>query len=140
MSFNKRYAKREIILSNLNSIDYISNITKADALIIDNWSDNFYKNFDFKYKKYNEIRNLIISENKFDSSHREMLAGENFNKLKKLSNVYINLKTNPNWVDIHLANSIIEGVIPDDISGKFELLVEYFIKKIDDYFLKDKDF
>ena len=130
MSFNKRFIKKDIILSNINNLKYISNLVKADALIIDNWSDKFYKNFDFEFKKYNEIRSLIISENKFDSNHREMLSDENFNKLKKLSNILINLKTNPDWIDIHLANSIIEDTIPDDISGKFELLVDYFIDKI----------
>lgn len=130
MSFNKRYITKDIILSNIDNLKYISNLVKADALIIDNWSDKFYKNFDFKYKKYNEIRNLIISENKFDSNQREMLSDENFNKLKKLSNVLINLKTNPDWIDIHLANSIIEDTIPDEISGKFNLLVDYFIQKI----------
>jgi hypothetical protein len=130
MSFNKRYIKKDIILSNIDNLKYISDLVKADALIIDNWSDKFYKNFDFEFKKYNEIRSLIISENKFDSNHREMLSDENFNKLKKLSNVLINLKTNPKWIDIHLANSIIEDTIPDDISGKFDLLVNYFIEKI----------
>jgi hypothetical protein len=130
MSFNKRYIKAELIISSLNNLDYISNLVKADALIIDDWSDKFYKNFDFEFKKYNKVREEIILENKFSSNHREMLSDDKFNKLKKLSNIYINLKTNPDWIDIHLANSIIEDTIPDDISGKFELLVDYFIEKI----------
>jgi hypothetical protein len=130
MGFNKRYIKKELILNNLNNLDYISNLINADALIIDDWSDDFYKNFNFNFKEYNKIRNKIINDNIISSNHREMLSTDGFSKLKSLSNIYVNLKTNPNWLDIHLANSILEESIPDDISGKFDLLVDYFINKI----------
>lgn len=130
MSFNKRKITKNIITSNLDNLKYISELTTSDGLIIDEWSDKFYKNFNFNFKKYNEIRELIISENNFKSNHRGMLSDDNFNKLKKLSNIFVNLKTNPDWVDIHLANSIIEETIPDDISGKLDLLINYFIEKI----------
>jgi hypothetical protein len=130
MGFNKRYIKKELILNNLNNLDYISNLVNADALMIDDWSDEFYKNFNFNFKEYNKIRNKIINDNIISSNHREMLSTDGFSKLKSLSNIYVNLKTNPNWLDIHLANSILEESIPDDISGKFDLLVDYFINKI----------
>jgi hypothetical protein len=130
MGFNKRYIKKELILNNLNNLDYISNLVNADALMIDDWSDKFYKNFNFNFKEYNKIRNKIINDNIISSNHREMLSTDGFSKLKSLSNIYVNLKTNPNWLDIHLANSILEESIPDDISGKFDLLVDYFINKI----------
>jgi hypothetical protein len=130
MGFNKRYIKKELILNNLNNLDYISNLVNADALMIDDWSDKFYKNFNFNFKEYNKIRNKIINDNIISSNHREMLSTDGFSKLKSLSNIYVNLKTNPNWLDIHLANSILEESIPDDISGRFDLLVDYFINKI----------
>jgi hypothetical protein len=126
MGFNKRYIKKELILNNLDNLDYISNLVNADALIIDDWSDKFYKNFNFNFKNYNKMRNEIKDNN----NYREMVSTDGFNKLKSLSNIYINLKTNPNWLDIHLVNSIIEESIPDDISGKFDILVHYYIDKI----------
>jgi hypothetical protein len=130
MGFNKRYIKKELILNNLDNLDYISNLVNADALIIDNWSDKFYKNFNFNFKNYNKIREKIIKDNIFNSNHREMISTDNFNKLKSLSNIFINLKKNPDWLDIHLANALLEESIPDDIIGKFDLLVNYFINKI----------
>jgi hypothetical protein len=130
MSFNKRYINSELILNNLNNLDYISNLVKADAIIIDSWSDEFYKKFDFDFKNYNKIRDKIIKDNSIYSNHREMLLSDDFINLKSLSNIYINLKVNPDWLDIHLANSILEESIPDDISGKFDLLVDFFIEKI----------
>ena len=45
-----------MILDNPNNISYISKLVNADALIIDSWSDKFFKNFNFKWKTYNQIR------------------------------------------------------------------------------------
>jgi hypothetical protein len=137
MGFNKRYIKKELILNNLDNLDYISNLVNADSLIIDNWSDKFYKNFNFNFKDYNKIREKIIKENIFNLNHREMLSTDNFNKLKSLSNIYINLKKNPDWLDIHLVNTLLEQSIPDDISGKFDLLVYYFINQINSIYESD---
>jgi hypothetical protein len=131
MGFNKRFVKKEMIINNINNLNYISNLVNADALLIDDWSDNFYKNFDFNYKTYNDLRKNIISDTEIYSDNKRILEHNDFIKIKKLSNVYVNLKTNPDWVDIQLANSILEEIIPDDISGKFDLLVNFFIKKID---------
>jgi hypothetical protein len=131
MGFNKRFIKKEMIIRNINDLSYISKLVNADALIIDDWSDKFYKNFDFDYKNYNQLRKDIISDTEIFSDNKVILDHSNFTKLKKLSNVYVNLKTNPSWVDIQLANSILEEVIPDDVSGKFDLLVDFFIEKID---------
>jgi len=131
MGFNKRFVKKEIIINNINNIDYISNLVNADALVIDDWSDKFYKNFDFNYKNYNDLRKNIISDTEIYSDNKRILEHNSFIKLKKLSNVYINLKNNPDWVDIQLANSILEESISDEISGKFDLLVNFFIEKID---------
>jgi hypothetical protein len=131
MGFNKRFVKKEMIVNNINNLNYISNLVNVDALVIDDWSDKFYKNFDFNYKTYNDLRKNIISDTEIYSDNKRILEHNDFIKIKKLSNVYVNLKTNPDWVDIQLANSILEEIIPDDISGKFDLLVNFFIKKID---------
>jgi hypothetical protein len=131
MGFNKRFVKKEIIINNINNIDYISNLVNADALVIDDWSDTFFKNFDFNYNDYNDLRKNIISDTEIYSDNKRILEHNSFIKLKKLSNVYINLKNNPDWVDIQLANSILEESISDEISGKFDLLVNFFIEKID---------
>ena len=45
MGFHKRYIKKEMILENVDNIPYVTRLVKADALIIDSWSDKFYKNF-----------------------------------------------------------------------------------------------
>ena len=131
MGFNKRFVKKEMIVNNINNLNYISNLVNTDALVIDDWSDKFYKNFDFNYKNYNDLRKNIISDTEIYSDNKRILEHNSFIKLKNLSNIYINLKTNPNWVDIQLANSILEESISDEISGKFDLLVNFFIEKID---------
>jgi hypothetical protein len=133
MGFNKRFVKKEMIVNNINNLNYISNLVNADALVIDDWSHKFYKNFDFNYKNYNDLRKNIISDTEIYSDNKRILEHNSFIKLKNLSNIYINLKTNPNWVDIQLANSILEEIIPDDISGKFDLLVDFFIERINNY-------
>lgn len=131
MSFNKRFIKKDMIIKSDN-LNYIANLVNADALMIDDWSDKFYKSFNFNWESYNKIRENLISDN-IISSHVSLLH-KDFTNLKSLSNIFLNLRSNPNWIDIHLANSILEEPIPDDISGKFDLLVDYFIDRINLHF------
>lgn len=135
MGFHKRYIRKEMILENVSNIPYVSRLVKADALIMDTWSDNFFKNFDFKWKTYNEMREKLNDDTKFDSHSMNKVKHENFNKLKNLSNILLNLKTNPSWVDIDLVGEILSLTnkdISEEISGRFDELVKYHIKLIEE--------
>jgi hypothetical protein len=132
MGFNKRYITKDKIMANLNNLNYISKLVNADALIMDDWSKKFFDNFNFDYDVYQKTRDSLIFDIKDSSSIDFIKNNKNFIKLKNISNIFINLNTNPDWLDIHLANSFIEDVIPDNISGKFNNITEYFIKRISD--------
>ena len=138
MGFNKRFIRKNMILDNVNNISYISKLVNADALIIDDWSDKFFKNFNFKWKTYNKIREEIIDSTKFDSHQNGIISHRDYKHLFNLSNTLLNLKTNPSWIDIQLSYDIlkdkIEISLPEDVIGKFDKLVEYHIKLIEDYY------
>lgn len=138
MGFNKRYIHKEMILDNPDNVSYIAGLVNADALIIDDWSDNFFKNFNFKWKNYNKIRQEIMNDTMFDSHFNGIIGHRNYKHLFNLSNTILNLKTNPSWIDIQLSYDIlkdkIEINVPEEEIGKFDILVEYYIKLIEDYY------
>lgn len=125
MGFNKRIINKENIDSNIKNLEYIIKLTNADALIMDNWSGSFYDNLDFKWKKYQKIRQEVIDESEPSSidSHQK------FNKLKKISNIYFNLINNPSLVDVLLATSVM-NIDKSDMSIDYNDLVSLCIKKI----------
>lgn len=96
MGFTKRYINKDMILRNVDNLRYVSRLVRADGLIMDIWSKNFFDNFDFKYESYNKNREEAIETNSSD-----------LEKLKRLSNILINLKTNPTWLDINLVSEMI---------------------------------
>jgi len=99
MGFTKRYINKDMILRNVDNLRYVSRLVRADGLIMDIWSKNFFDNFDFKYESYNKNREEAIKTNSSDL--------EKLEKLKKLSNILMNLKTNPTWLDINLVSEMI---------------------------------
>lgn len=132
-----------MILDNVNNISYIKGLVKADALIMDNWSVKFFDNFNFKYETYNKIREGIKEDTIFDSHHNNVFNHENYKELFNLSNVLLNLKTDPAWIDILLTSDILKELDmefvekqnpPEDIRGRFNELVPYFIKVIEEYY------
>jgi hypothetical protein len=135
MGINKRFIDKSRILGNIGNLSYVSNLRRSDIVILmDDWSDNFYKNFESDFEKYQSLRSVIISDTMVYSNLETVTQHANFAELKKLSNILYNLKVSPEWVDILLANSILECKIPDDISGRFDLLVDFFIDRIDNYY------
>lgn len=141
MGFNKRFVRKEMILNNSENISYIAGIVNADALMIDDWSDKFFKNFNFKWKTYNKIRDSINNEVVLDSNLDNITNHKNYKDLFKLSNVLLNLKTNPSWIDILLTYDILKEMdvkfiekIPNNITGKFDELVPYHIELIERYY------
>ena len=143
MGFNKRYIRKEMILENVSNINFICKLVNADALIIDTWSSNFYDNFNFKCVKYNKIREVIKKDIIFNSHHNNVLNHENYKELFNLSNVLLNLKTDPSWVDVLLTGDILNEIdtdfmkkkdTPKEITGRFDELVIYHIKLIEEYY------
>jgi hypothetical protein len=130
MGFDKRFITKSRIINNIGNISYISRLIKADSVILDDWSSKFYKNFSHDYEKYQDMREVIISDTLISSNLNDIKEHTNFRNLKKLSNILYNLKLNPSWVDIQLVSSILERGVPENISGKFEQLVDYYIEAI----------
>ena len=127
MGFHKRFVTKDLILSQ-KDFESIDSLLNADALIFDTWSSNFFKRFDENYKIYQEKRNNYIEENKFASSFTNTNGFDKY----YISNILINLKINPSWLDIHLCIEAFRPIeIPKSISGKFDLLCNYCIQLIE---------
>ena len=127
MGFHKRFITKDLILSQ-KDFESIDSLLDADALIFDTWSSNFFKRFDENYKIYQEKRNNHIEENKLASSFTNTDAFDKYH----ISNILINLKINPSWLDIHLCIESFRPIeIPQSISGKFNLLCNFCIQLIE---------
>lgn len=134
MGFHKRWITKDLILSQ-NSFDDIIKLFNADALIFDTWSSNFFKFFDENYELYQEKRNTYLEENRFSSAPPVTDGFDN----QYISNILINLKTNPSWLDIALCIERFRPIdIPQDISGKFDLLCNFCIFLIEKEFEKNE--
>ena len=106
MSFNKRYITKDSILSCIKNGESLSRLTKADALIMDNWSSRFFDNYSFDYQK---MRDELNNDVMFQSSYNATYEHKNFNSLKKLSNILENLIKDPSWTEILLTTNILGG-------------------------------
>ncbi len=127
MGFHKRFITKDLVLSQ-KSFDDIERLLNADALIFDTWSSNFFKRYDENFQEYQDKRSKYIEENKFSSSYG---STELFSKYH-ISNVLINLKNNPDWLDIHICIESFNPIeIPLSISGKFDLLCKFCIQLIE---------
>jgi len=128
MSFNKRYITKDSILSCIKNGESLSRLTKADALIMDNWSTRFFDNYSFDYQK---MRDELNTDVMFQSNYNATYEHKNFNSLKRLSNILENLIKDPSWTEILLTTNILgsEG-ITEEMHGKFPLLKDYCINKI----------
>ena len=124
MSFNKRYVRKEMILNKIDDVSYIFRLFKSDILIMDDWSNNFLKNFNYNCESLDKVRKQLIDGVDYN---------DNYKKLFNLSNIFINLKTNPTLIDVKLTYDFLNEEIPD-----IELceLIESSIKLIDDYYSK----
>lgn len=135
MGFNKRSIDKNMILDNIYNIQYITKLTKADGLIMDQWSKNFFDNLNFNIDYYSVHRELIESDTIFDSSLNSIHNHPDLDKLKSLSNILINLNNSPSWIDVVLTFEILGSSDMDkEIRGRFQPMVEYCISKIIDYY------
>lgn len=134
MGFNKRYISKETVIYELSNGRSPESLLKADALIMDDWSSNFFK--DYKNDSiYRSDRNKLSDDTKFSSNHATTYKHDNFNKLKKLPNILENLYLDPQWVDILLTFDILGGDgVPKSAHGKYEKLRTICIDKIEKHF------
>ena len=133
MGFVKRYVKRDLILSK-NSFEEVLGIFKADAVFLDMWSSNFVNHLSNK-NEYQTNREKLIKEQELNSG---VFNTGNLDSYY-LSNILINLKINPHWIDIYLCLQYFKNVnVPSEISGKFELIKDFCIKLICSEFEKTK--
>lgn len=134
MGFNKRYVTRDSIIRTIKNKESLNRLTNADALIMDNWSSKFFKNYDFNFQDYQDIRNKLYDDTKFSSNHASTYEHENFNKLKSTANILYNLynRKECHWTDILLTIDILGSHdIPESIRGKFDDLRKCCIEKIE---------
>jgi hypothetical protein len=127
MGFDKRFISRDLIISKKNIID-ILNLLKADAVICDKWSSNFFENLNEKWEDYQLVRESIIKDNKFSSAIPDVSEIKDM----PLSVTYFNLINNPNWMDIELCLSNFRPIdIPNVIQGRFDELCKFCISLIE---------
>lgn len=134
MGFNKRYISKESVIIQLSNGNSLSKLLKADALIMDDWSSKFFK----EYRNdvvYRSDRQRLIEDTRFSSNHATTYKHENFTKLKNLSNILENLYLEPSWVDILLTFEILGADdVPKSASGRYEKLRTVCIDKIEKHF------
>ena len=129
----KRHISKELILSHVDDFNFnsINQLTDADVFVMDIWSDNFLENYDYDHEEYQKLRSDIIDYTRF-YSYFDYSKNENYNRFKKLSNVFINLNNDPTWFDVSLALDILGIKIPDDKKGLFDYIVDICKKRIDE--------
>jgi hypothetical protein len=126
MGFHKRYLNKEIILSNLDNID---RLLKADALIMDMWSNKFVNDLNQEERL---LREKIKEDQKFLSGCPD--KHEDYSKLNSLSEALIGLMTNPTWLDIHFTKTRLCLEFPFNFGGNFEIQKEKCIQEIIKYY------
>jgi hypothetical protein len=132
MGFHKRFVTRDLIMG-CKSFEEIEDLLNADALILDSWSSNFVERLDRNHKEYQQKRLERIEESKLSSSFPNT---DTFDKLH-LSNILMNLKNDPNWLDIQLCIESFRPIdIPITIAGKFDLMCNFCLHLIETEFEK----
>ena len=125
MSFNKRYISKDLILSK-DRIENVYQLFESDAVILDNWSSEFYGHLFPDLKKWNIIRNREIINQELDSNPQIPKSINRF----YLSNILFDLKTNPNWIDILMTLDQVQISVDPEISGDFEKLTQLCVTEI----------
>ena len=138
MGFNKRYIRKEMILSRLKEKDTtsllremaIDKLFSSDALIMDIWSSRFYSNLNREerdVRKYLEEKYIYQSGNQF-SYDKEYI------KLKSLSEALISLLNTESWIDIYFTINKLKIKIGEDERGRYKILKKKCIESIIEHF------
>jgi hypothetical protein len=141
MGFNKRYISKENILLRLNSESLtsllrevrIDQLFKADALILDHWSSNFYNDLNPKER---EIRKNLYDRYKFSSSY-DFIRDEDYENLNSLAESLISLcGETPMWIDIFMTANKLNIKFTEEETGRFSIMKDKCIESIVSYFDK----
>jgi hypothetical protein len=114
-----------LILSKGN-IESVYQLFGADAVILDNWSSQFYGHLFSDLKKWNTIRLKEIRNQELESKPKIPKSINSF----YLSNILFDLKTNPNWIDILMTLDRLQISIDSGISGDFEKISQFCVTEI----------
>ena len=80
MSFNKSYVDKDRVLNRLRSNNDITKLVNADAVVMDVWCNNFFKNYSFVDGNMlsNYLENLIKSPSESDLLKANEILGSNY--------------------------------------------------------------
>ena len=80
MSFNKSYVDKDRVLNRLRSNNDITKLVNADAVVMDVWCNNFFKNYSFVDGNMlsNYLENLIKSPSEYDLLKANEILGSNY--------------------------------------------------------------
>ena len=130
---NYKYINKIMITDNLYNLDYLNTLHTGEGISMDFWSKSFYNNYNNKYKQYNLLRDKVIRETNDSSDKTILIQNKNTKGLKYISNLYINLKKNPKWVDNIVSIEMLSLNVPSEVLSDFDALTNYTIKKIENY-------
>lgn len=139
MGFNKRYISKDNILFYLKNESItpilremkINQLFKADALILDHWSSNFYNDLNPGER---DIRKNLHEKYKFHSGF-DFIRDDDYKNLKSLSESLISLcGETPLWVDIFVVKEKLNVQFDNEDAGKFSIMKQKCIDSIIEHF------
>lgn len=122
-----------MILNNLDNLDYVKELYNSKSLMQDYWSHKFYKNFNKKFRRYNQLRNKILKDIGENSTKPQATSNYYFKGLKYISNIYVNLLKDHKWVDVYLTVEILELYIPNEFKKDLEKSKDFCLNEIEKY-------
>lgn len=128
-----RYINRPMVVEKIEDLDYINLLFNSKITSKDFWSKSFENNYNKKYNHYNLLRDKVIKQTNNSSDKNIIIQNSNFKGLKYISNVYVNLKTNPMWVDNIVAIEMLRLDIPTVIVDSLDKTTEYVLERIENY-------
>ena len=96
----------------------------------------FLKSLNPNTEEYQSIRGNILDKTYF-SSAPDFHKYEGYNDLKNLRNIYLNLKSSKQWLDVCLALEVLDIEVRDEDKGKFDALHRFCISEIERYFIRE---
>jgi hypothetical protein len=130
---SKRYITKQMILQNLDNLDYVKELYNSKSLMQDYWSLKFYENFNKKFRRYNQLRNKLLKDVGENSTKSQATSNYYFKGLKYISNIYVNLLKDCKWVDIYLTIEVLELNIPNEVKKNLEESKDFCLTEIEKY-------
>lgn len=130
---SKRYITKQMILQNLENLDYVKELYNSKFLMQDYWSLKFYENFNKKFRRYNQLRNKLLKDIGENSTKSQATSNYYFRGLKYISNIYINLLKDHKWIDVYLTVEILELNTPIEMKKNLEKSKDFCLSEIEKY-------